>query len=134
MNILLDTHIAIWAIVDDNRLTQKARDLILDSGNNIYYSALSVLEVNLKTKSRHNNLTFSTEEFNDMCLNAGYIHLPLKAEHIIGANCLEWIGEGMEHQDPFDRMLLAQAIEEKMHFMTSDSKIPNFKQRCVISV
>ena len=44
MNILLDTHIAIWAITDDRRLSKNARDYLLDPGNNIYYSAASVLE------------------------------------------------------------------------------------------
>ena len=52
MNILLDTHIVIWAITDDKRLTKKARDIILDPISNLYYSAASVLEVDLKTKSR----------------------------------------------------------------------------------
>ena len=56
MNILLDTHIAIWAITDDRRLTKKARDIILDPISNLYYSAASVLEVDLKTKSRNSIL------------------------------------------------------------------------------
>ena len=134
MNILIDTHIAIWAITDDKRLKNKARDLILDAGNNIYFSALSVLEVDMKTKSRTNNLEFSTEEFTDLCRQAGYLLSPLTDVHITGANKLEWIGEGNAHKDPFDRILLAQAIAENMHFMTSDSKIGRFRQNCVIEV
>ena len=64
MNILLDTHIAVWAITDDSRLSKKARDILLDSGNNIYYSVISTMEISLKRKSKSNNLEFSTEEFN----------------------------------------------------------------------
>ena len=51
MNILLDTHIAVWAITDDPRLSEKARELILDPDNSIYWSAVSTLEVNNKRKA-----------------------------------------------------------------------------------
>ncbi len=134
MNILLDTHIAIWAITDDKRLTKKARDFFMDPGNNLYYSSASVFEVDIKTKSRKNNLDFTTEEFVEMCHEAGYIPSPLKEEHLTAANKLEWQGEGEEHRELFDRILLAQAIVENMRFMTSDGKIPHFKQNCVIEV
>ena len=134
MNILLDTHIAIWAITDDKRLTKKARDLLLDPANNLYYSAASVFEVDMKTKSRKNNLEFTTDDFVEMCHEAGYTHSPLKETHLTAANKLIWTGEGEEHLDPFDRILLAQAITENMHFMTSDKKIPKFRQSCVIGV
>jgi len=134
MNILLDSHIAIWAVLDDGRLSQKARDLLLDEGNNIYYSAVSVLEVDLKTKSRNNNLEFTTDDFIEMCDEAGYYQLSLDAESISRANYLEWAGEGSEHKDPFDRILLAQAIVENMRLLTHDAKISQFKQNCVISV
>ena len=134
MNILLDTHIVIWAITDDRRLKQNARKLILDSRNNLFYSSASVFEVDIKTKSRHNNLEFTTDEFVEMCHDAGYIQSPMKESHIIGARHLVWKGAGSEHMEPFDRILLAQAMSENMHFMTSDGKIPLFEQNCVISV
>lgn len=134
MNILLDTHVAIWAMTDDKRLTGKARDIILDPANDLYYSAVSVLEVDMKTKSRKNNLSFSANDFVGMCHEAGYIQSPLKESHILAANHLVWDGEETEHRDPFDRILLAQAMAEQMHFMTSDDKIPLFKQSCVIEI
>lgn len=134
MNILLDSCIAIWAVLDDKRLKKKARDYLLDEGNNIYYSAATVFEVDLKKKSRNDNLEFSTDEFIELCEESGYLHLPLSGEAIAYANHLEWIGKVSEHQDPFDRILLAHAIVENMHFMTGDSKIPQFKQNCVIEV
>ena len=121
-------------MLDDRRLSQKARDLLLDEGNNIYYSAVSVLEVDLKTKSRNNNLEFTTDDFIEMCDEAGYYQLSLDAESISRANYLEWAGEGSEHKDPFDRILLAQAIVENMRLLTHDAKISQFKQNCVISV
>ena len=75
MNILLDTHIAVWAITDDPRLTAKARNLLLDPSNNIFISAVSTLEVNNKRKSKSNNLEFTTEQFIESCEEAGYIEL-----------------------------------------------------------
>ena len=134
MNILVDTHIAIWIITDDTRLSPKAREILLTAGNVTYVSAISTLEVDIKTKSRKNNLDFSLDEFISMCEEAKLKPLPLTNEIIAEANRLIWEGEGDPHKDPFDRMLLAQAMLEGMQFMTADGKIPYFKQDCVISV
>ena len=134
MNILMDTHIALWGMTDDKRLCKKARDILLDPGNNLYYSAASVFEVDMKTKSRKYNLEFTTDDFIRECREAGYIHLPLTDEHISEANKLIWEGKGEEHREPFDRILLAQALTEGMHLITHDEKIPQFNQHCVIFV
>ena len=117
MNILLDTHIAVWAITDDPRL-----------------SAVSTLEVNNKRKSRSNNLEFTTAEFIESCDAAGYIPLPLQSRHFLAENTLRWSGEGAEHKDPYDRLLLAQAKAENYHLMTHDRMIPLFQEKCVIAV
>jgi len=134
MNILLDTHIAIWAITDDARLSEKAREYIMDSGNNIYVSAVSTLEVNNKRKSKSNNLEFTTTEFIESCEEAGYIQLPLQSWHFIAENTLKWGGDGPEHKDPYDRLLLAQAKAENFHLLTHDSMIPLFQEKGIISV
>lgn len=134
MNILLDTQIAIWAISDDKKLKIKARELLQSPEHTFYYSAVSAVEVDLKNKSKKNNLSFGVDEFIELCHEAGYIPMPLKEEHIAEANRLEWNGDDDEHKDPFDRVLLAQAIVENMGFMTHDEKIPKFKQDCVILV
>lgn len=134
MKVLIDTHIALWAVTNNKQLTEKAKSVLLDPGNDIYVSAVSAWEVDMKTKSKKNNLTLSTKRFAELCTQSGYIQSPLKVAHIYGANELVWEGEGDEHKDPFDRVLLAQAIVEGMQFMTHDDKIPKFKQDCVISV
>ena len=134
MNILLDTHIAVWAITDDARLTERAREIILDSDNNIYISAVSTLEVNNKRKSKKNNLEFTTEEFVECCDDAGYIQLPLQSKHLIAENMLKWGGKGEEHKDPYDRLLLAQAKAEGFHLMTHDEMISLFDEKCILTV
>ncbi|MBQ4514507.1 MAG: type II toxin-antitoxin system VapC family toxin [Anaerolineaceae bacterium] len=134
MNILLDTHIAVWAIVDDPRLSNKARDLLLDPANTIYYSSVSTLEINNKTKSKKNNLEFSTQEFVENCEAAGFIELPLFSRHFTSESSLKWGGDGKEHKDPYDRLLLAQALEENYCFMTHDEMIRCFDENCIIAV
>ena len=134
MKVLVDTHIALWAITNNKQLTEKAKAILLDPENDIYISAVSAWEVDMKTKSKKNNLTLSTKRFAELCVQSGYIQLPLKIEHIYGANELVCEGEGAEHSDPWDRILLTQAMVEGMSFMTHDEMIPKFKQDCVISV
>ena len=134
MNILLDTHIVIWAIANHKFLTEKARTIILNPENTLYYSAASVIEVDWKTKSKNNNLDLTVDQFLQKCRKSRYIAAPLKEEYIVAANHLIWDGEGPEHKDPFDRMLLAQAMTEDMKFMTHDEKIAKFRQNCVILV
>ncbi|MBR4473886.1 MAG: type II toxin-antitoxin system VapC family toxin [Oscillospiraceae bacterium] len=134
MNILLDTHIAVWAITDDPRLSEKAREIILDADNNIYVSAVSTLEVNNKRKSRNNNLEFTTAEFIESCEAAGYIQLPLHSRHFLAENALKWGGSGEVHKDPYDRLLLAQAKAESFRLITHDRMIPLFDEKCIIPV
>lgn len=138
MNILIDTHIAVWAATDDPRLSKKARDLLLDPGNNIYYSSVSTMEISIKRKSKNkkkaDELNVTTEEFVKDCEGSGYIELPLKSSHVIAEETLKWGGDGDEHRDPFDRLLLAQAKVEKYGFMTHDHMIPLFDEKGIIKV
>lgn len=134
MKVLIDTHIALWAITNNKNLTERAKSVLLDPENDIYVSAASAWEVDMKTKSKKNNLSLSTKRFAELCVQSGYIQSPLKMEHIYGANELVWEGEDDEHCDPWDRILLVQAMFEGMQFMTHDEKISKFKQNCVILV
>ncbi len=138
MNILIDTHIAIWAATDDPRLSKKARDLLLDPGNNIYFSSVSAMEVSIKRKSKNKNkadeLNVTTEEFVNDCIESGYFELPLNSSHIAAEETLIWGGDGDEHRDPFDRLLLAQAKVEKYSLMTHDHMIPMFEEKRIIKV
>ena len=134
MNILLDTHIALWAITDHPKLPEKARELITDADNTVYYSAISAWEVLLKHDSPRNNLTLTPEDFIGYCNEAGYIALNLKPKHIIVASKLDTSQIGKQHGDPFDRLLLSQAKAENFSFLTHDEKIPLYNEKCVITV
>ena len=134
MNILLDTHIAIWALNDSKELSEKARDIILDPNNNIYYSAVSVWEVMLKHSRRPNDIPFNEKDFSDNCKEAGFHSLNIMEKHILSINTLSRPDSTKEHNDPFDRLLIAQAKVENFSLLTHDELINEYNEKCVILV
>jgi len=134
MNLLLDTHIAIWALNDDAALSQKARELILDPDNTIYYSTISVWEVLLKHARRPESIPFDEADFCEGCKEAGFIPLGLADKHILAVHTLSRPDDVKEHHDPFDRLLLSQAKVENLSFLTHDELIPAYGERCIIPV
>ena len=134
MNLLLDTHIAIWAMNDDSALSTQARELILDPDNTIYYSIVSVWEVLLKHARKPENIPFNEKAFSDTCKEAGFIPLPLTEKHILAVSTLTRPADCKEHNDPFDRLLLSQAKVENYSFLTHDALIPDYHEKCIIPV
>ena len=134
MNLLLDTHIAIWALNDYAALSEKARNLILDPDNTIYYSTVSVWEVLLKHSRRPDNIPFDEKDFAEGCRDAGFVPLSLSDKHILAVCSLTRPTNAREHNDPFDRLLLSQAKVENLSFLTHDELISGYEERCVISV
>ena len=134
MNILLDTHIAIWAIANHPNLSVKARELISDPDNTIYFSAISVWEVLLKHDSPKNNLTLTPEQFAEYCEESGFYQLHLSTKHVLTASSLDISKVDKEHRDPFDRLLLSQAKAENYSFLTHDTRIPLYGEKCTIMV
>ncbi len=134
MNILLDTHIAIWALNDDPSLSERARSLILDPDNTIYYSSVSTWEVYLKHCKDNTNLELSADMFSEYCNEAGFIPLALYDKHVFTVSTLKRPEEASAHNDLFDRLLIAQAKTENMSFLTHDNLFPYYNESCIISV
>lgn len=134
MNLLLDTHIAIWALNDDPALSEKTRELILDADNTIYYSTVSVWEVLLKHARRPDSIPFDEKDFSEACREAGFVPLALADKHILAVHTLSRPDGAKAHNDPFDRLLLAQAKVENLSFLTHDELIPDYAEKCVIPV
>lgn len=134
MNLLLDTHIILWAVTDDDRLSKKARDMILDPDNTVYYSAVSVWEILLKHDSPACNIDCTASEFVQDCREAGYYPLNLTEKHILTVDTLKRNEGEKEHKEPFDRLLIAQAKAENFSFLTHDKLIPGYNEKCIISV
>jgi len=120
MNILADTHILYWLFNDDPQLSAKAKEYLNKGENKIYYSVLSMWEVAIK----HNigKMNFSGTEFMHYCEQAGFIKLPFDDRHIVALETLEKKENTPEHNDPFDRGLLAQAKADCLTLLTHDKK------------
>lgn len=134
MNLLLDTHIAIWALNDDPALSEKASGLILDPDNAIFYSTVSVWEVLLKHARRPQDIPFDEKDFSEACREAGFMPLNLSDKHILAVSTLSKPETAKEHNDPFDRLLIAQAKVENLSFLTHDPLIPGYNEKCVVEV
>ena len=134
MNLLLDSHILIWALTEDARLSRKARQLILDTDNVIYYSAASIWEISVKHTAHPEEIEFSGRELSEYCRQAGYLQLEIKEKHVHALETFERAESAPPHKDPFDRILLAQAKAENMSFLTHDARIPDYNEKCVIQV
>ena len=134
MNILLDTHLILWALNDDPKLPKRARSLILNPENTIYYSVVSVWEVSLKHAVRPDNVELDAREFTAYCQRAGFVPLDLTDKHVHASETLTRPEDAPRHSDPFDRLLLAQAKAERFFFLTHDSKFPGYQERCILAV
>ncbi|MDO5057541.1 MAG: type II toxin-antitoxin system VapC family toxin [Lautropia sp.] len=118
MNLLLDTHIALWAISDSPRLSGQARKLILSTENRIWVSAATVWEIAIKHALRRGQMPLSGEQALGYFRQAGYALLPIKPEHAAAVDNLSAL-----HHDPFDRILVAQARVEPMRLVTHDATV-----------
>ncbi|MCP4427498.1 MAG: type II toxin-antitoxin system VapC family toxin [Chloroflexi bacterium] len=121
MRLLLDTHAFLWFMKGEN-LSQKAQDVFLDIGNDLFLSAASYWEICIKHNLGKLDLDENWNKIFDreMLLN-GIKWLPIEKEHSQGI-----IELPMLHRDPFDRLLIAQARAESMTLLTADSKIQQY--------
>ena len=134
MNLLLDTHILIWALNDDYRLPKRARELILDESNVIYYSSVSIWEIAIKHASHPEDVEFSGKELSQFCQEAGFLPIEVRDKHVYALETIQRAESAPPHHDPFDRMLIAQAKAENMSFVTHDSLIPYYEENYIIAV
>jgi PIN domain nuclease of toxin-antitoxin system len=125
VRVLLDTHTLLWAAFDEDALSARARRIIQSSKNELVVSAASAWEV--ATKYRLGKLDFAqdlAENFVFEVTAAGYLLLPISAEHAVRAGLLPG-----DHKDPFDRMLAAQAIQENIPLLSNDPQLDVFGVR-----
>ena len=128
MKLLLDTHVALWAITDDVKLGHFAKSLILAPDNDIWVSVVSLWEIAIKHSLRKEGMPISASEALDYFVASGYNLLSIEAKHTLLLSELP-----LHHQDPFDRLLIAQARTESMQLMSRDGHIAKYKDS-VISI
>lgn len=127
MRVLLDTHALLWWLFDDLQLSNPAREVIKSIDNQVFASSASAWEI--ATKHRLGKLPEAEEASRNLpeLLRAARIDaLPITVEHAIAAGSL-----ASPHRDPFDRMLIAQAMIEKMAIVTSDSEFAQFDVKII---
>ena len=126
MKYLLDTHTLIWSILDSEKISNKARDIIKNKSNIIYISTVSFWEISLKI--RLNKYSFSglnilkLPQYTD---KMGFIIINLETNEAISYSELPLI---KGHKDPFDRMLIWQAIKQKMILISKDKMFSKYKE------
>ena len=124
MKLLLDTHVALWAISDDPRLSSSARDLVSNLANDVVVSAASVWEITIKhtlSRGRRSDMAVSGKEALRYFRAAGFLMLPISVEHTVGVASLP-----NHHNDPFDRLLIAQANLETLQLVTADKQVARY--------
>lgn len=134
MKLLLDTHILLWALSEDVRLPEKARKLLENEENEIYYSLASLWEIQIKCLAHPDQIDFTAEQVAGYCSESGFYKLPISEEHIFCLRKLKRPESVPSHKDPFDRILICQAMAENMLFITHDHLIPDYNEPCIYSV
>ncbi len=118
MNLLLDTHAVLWWLSDDPALSDAARSAIADPENTVFLSAVVVWEIRIKQGVGKLDLP---EDFGEVLAQQHFPELPITVQHADTIAVLPAI-----HRDPFDRLLVAQAMVEKMTIVTRDPWIADY--------
>jgi PIN domain nuclease of toxin-antitoxin system len=126
LNLLLDTHVALWAISDHPRLSKKARALIESPRSSVWISAATVWEIAIKHGLRRGDMPVSGQDALRYFQASGYRFLPVEPEHAAAVEDLPAL-----HADPFDRILVAQALVEPMRLMTHDPVVARYNDTVI---
>ena len=119
MNLLLDTHVAIWALTEKGRLAPKILDLLADPDNSVHVSAATIWEIAIKFPlKKRSGPPFSAQDAIGYFRQANYVLLSITVEHAAMLDKLPLL-----HADPFDRLLVAQAMSEPMRLVTRDPQV-----------
>ncbi|WP_206953917.1 type II toxin-antitoxin system VapC family toxin [Trinickia acidisoli] len=121
MNLLLDTHLLLWAAAQPERLTAAARALLEDEGNTLLFSAASLWEITIKSDLGRGDFRVDPRLLRRGLVDNGYLELPVTHRHVLSLKGLAPL-----HRDPFDRMLVAQAIAEGIALVTTDPLVAQY--------
>lgn len=121
MKLLLDTMILLWAAGQPERLSLAARKLLDDPLNDLLFSAASLWEIAIKSALGREDFRVEPRQLRRALLDNGYIELPVTSQHAVGIDSLPAL-----HKDPFDRLLLAQAMSEGIILVTADAELASY--------
>lgn len=121
MIVVADTHVLLWAAQEPERLSEAAQDLLTAETTTPTFSVVSLWEISIKRAQDRADFQIDPHRFRRQLLGNGWRELTISSDHAILAGSLPAI-----HKDPFDRMLLAQAIVEGARLLTLDSQLKRY--------
>jgi PIN domain nuclease of toxin-antitoxin system len=121
LKLLLDTHLLLWAAGKPEQLSPVARVLLDDPHNELIFSAVSLWEIAIKRGLGRNDFSVDPRLLRRGLFDNGYTELPISSEHAVAVDGLPLI-----HKDPFDRILVAQAMVEGVVLLTADSIVAQY--------
>jgi PIN domain nuclease of toxin-antitoxin system len=122
VKLLLDTHLLLWVANEPKRLPRAARVQIESPENELLFSAASIWEITIKRGLGREDFDVDPRVLRRALLDNGYTELPITGEHAINVDRLP-----SEHKDPFDRILVAQAMVEGITLLTNDRKLTEYR-------
>ena len=121
MKLLLDTQVLLWAAGQPERLSARARRLLQNPNNDLLFSAASFWEIAIKNTLGRDDFRVEPRVLRRGLLDNGYAELPVTSQHAVNIDTLPPL-----HKDPFDRLLLAQALSEGIILVTSDAQLVKY--------
>lgn len=122
MKLLLDTQLLLWAAGQPERLSPRARRQLNDPENELFFSAASLWEITIKTSLGRDDFRVEPRVLRRALLDNGYIELPITSAHAVNVDALPPL-----HKDPFDRLLVAQALVEGITLLTADAQLARYR-------
>jgi PIN domain nuclease of toxin-antitoxin system len=126
MNLLIDTHAVIWFITEDSKLPLKTKQIIEDIENNCFVSIATYWEIAIKHSLNRLNLKSDLENIFNIIEKTGFEILPITTNQILLNASLPY-----HHHDPFDRIIIAQAIFENLKIVSKDGHFENYKVQLI---
>lgn len=127
MKYLLDTHVLLWAAGQPERLSESVHALLQDRQHELYFSSVTIWEIVIKRGLGRNDFVVDPRLLRYGSLNNGYAELVMTSEHALTLATLPGF-----HKDPFDRILVAQAITEQMNLITADTILAKYTDLAVL--
>ena len=122
MKLLLDTQLLLWAAGQPERLSARAKRQLNDPANELLFSAASLWEITIKNSLGRDDFRVEPRVLRRGLLDNGYVELLLTSEHAVNVDALPPL-----HKDPFDRLLLAQALVEGITLLTADAQLARYR-------
>jgi PIN domain nuclease of toxin-antitoxin system len=122
VKLLLDTQLLLWAAGQPERLSARAKRQLNDPGNELLFSAASIWEIAIKTSLGRDDFRVEPRVLRRALFDNGYVELAVTSEHAVSVDTLPPI-----HKDPFDRLLVAQALVEGITLLTADAQLARYK-------